>query len=36
MITIDQLETLLLKAGGAVLGIIIFAWVYAIVRGKNK
>jgi len=31
VVDIIQLETLLLKAGGAVLGLIIFTWTYIIV-----
>jgi len=35
MINIEELEVLLLKAGGAVLGLIVFYWTYKIVRGKK-
>lgn len=35
MITASELEIILLKAGGAVLGLIIFWWVYKIIRGKR-
>lgn len=35
MITAAELEVILLKAGGAVLGLIVFWWVYKIVRGKK-
>jgi len=35
MITAGELEIILLKAGGAVLGLIIFWWTYKIIRGKR-
>lgn len=33
--TINELQVLAIKAGGAVLGIIVFAWTRKIVRGKK-
>lgn len=35
MVSAAELELILLKAGGAVLGLIVFWWVYKIVRGKR-
>lgn len=35
MITSAELELLALKAGGAVLGLIVFYWVRLIIRGKK-
>lgn len=36
MITETGLEELLIKAGGAVLGLIIFAWIRKIVLRKER
>jgi len=36
VITSAELETILLKAGGAVLGIIVFWWVRRILLGRRK
>lgn len=35
MITSAELEVLLLKAGGAALGTLLFIWIYRIVRGRS-
>lgn len=35
MITSIELEVILLKAGGAVLGLITFWWIYKILRGRS-
>ena len=34
--TIEELEVLMLKAGGAVLGLIVFYWVRLMVRGFKR
>jgi len=35
MITSQELEILALKAGGAVLGLLVFYWTRLIIRGKK-
>lgn len=35
MITSSELELIAVKAGGAVLGLIVFWWTYKITRGKK-
>jgi len=36
MMAYEDLKMLALQAGGAVLALIIFVWVRAIILGKNK
>lgn len=33
--TADELEIIVAKIGGGVLGIIVFWWVYKIIRGRS-